>query len=98
MLVEDEAGDVYLLQRALQERQISFELTCFEDGEKAIRRLDAGYVPDLIILDLNLPRRDGFEVLRFIRSRPALVDVPVGIFTSSQAPSDRSRISLIGCP
>jgi CheY-like chemotaxis protein len=96
MLVEDEPGDVYLLEKALRERQISYDLTCFEDGEEAIQGLDAGFVPDLILLDLNLPRRDGFSVLRAIRSRPALVGVPVGVLTSSEAPSDRSRVSLIG--
>jgi len=96
MIVEDDPGDVYLLEKALRSRQISYELTCFEDGEDAIHGLDAGLVPDLILVDLNMPRRDGVDVLRAIRSRPALVGVPVGVFTSSEAPSDRSRISLIG--
>lgn len=96
MLVEDDSGDVYLLEKALRERLISYELTCFEDGEEAIHGLDAGLVPDLILLDLNLPRRDGFDVLRVIRTRPALVGVPVGVLTSSEAASDRSRVALIG--
>jgi two-component system, chemotaxis family, response regulator Rcp1 len=95
VLVEDEPGDVYLLEKALSSRRINYELICFEDGEQAIQGLDT-VIPDLILVDLNLPRRDGFDVLRTIRSRPALVDVPVGVFTSSEAPSDRSRASLIG--
>jgi CheY-like chemotaxis protein len=95
VLVEDEPGDVYLLEKALSDRRINYELTCFEDGEQAMQGLSK-VIPDLILVDLNLPRRDGFEVLRSIRSRPSLVGVPVGVFTSSEAPSDRSRASLIG--
>jgi two-component system, chemotaxis family, response regulator Rcp1 len=95
VLVEDEPGDVYLLEKALSDRRISYELTCFEDGEQAMQGLNS-VIPDLILVDLNLPRRDGFEVLRAIRSRPALVGVPVGVFTSSETASDRSRASLIG--
>lgn len=96
MLVEDEPGDVYLLEKALRDRQIRYELTRFEDGEEAMQGLDAGLVPDLILVDLNLPRRDGYDVLRAVRRRPALVGVPVGVFTSSEALSDRNRVSLIG--
>ncbi len=47
-------------------------------------------------MDLNLPRREGFDVLRAIRGIPRLVDVPVGVFTSSEAPKDRRRTALIG--
>jgi CheY-like chemotaxis protein len=66
MVVEDEAGDVYLLREALSDHRINYELTCFEDGDEAICGLDAGFIPDLILVDLNLPRRDGFDVLRAI--------------------------------
>jgi DNA-binding response OmpR family regulator len=53
-------------------------------------------VPDLIILDLNLPRREGFDVLQTIRSKPAMVGVPIAILTSSDATKDRHRISVTG--
>jgi CheY-like chemotaxis protein len=97
-LVEDEPGDVYLLEKVLKSQNLDYQLTIFEDGDAALGGLasDGGVVPDLILLDLNLPKRDGFEVLRAIRSRPALVGVPIGIFTSSEAAADRSRVSMLG--
>ncbi|MHB8734035.1 MAG: response regulator [Terriglobales bacterium] len=97
-LVEDNPADVYLLEKALQDRQISYELTRHEDGEQAIRALARAdwFTPDLILLDLNLPRREGFDVLRAVRVRPSLVGVPVGILTSSNTAKDRHRVGLIG--
>ncbi|PWU05238.1 MAG: hypothetical protein C5B51_15115 [Terriglobia bacterium] len=69
LLVEDNAGDVYLLEKTLKHRQLSYELIRYADGEQAILglRKDDCRIPDLIILDLNLPRRGGFEVLQTIR-------------------------------
>jgi CheY-like chemotaxis protein len=98
LLVEDNPGDVYLLEKALQARQIRYELVCCEDGEDAIRALAemTDPVPDLILLDLNLPKREGFEVLRSIRNRPRMVGVPVGVFTSSDDAGDRHRVALLG--
>jgi len=98
LLVEDNAGDVYLLEKALKSRQLSYELTRYVDGEQAIRALqkDDCAVPDLIIVDLNLPRRGGFDVLQTIRSKPAMVGIPVGILTSSDAVKDRHRIAVTG--
>ena len=97
-LIEDNQGDVYLLEKALQNRHVIYDLTRHEDGEQAMRALarEDCLVPDLILLDLNLPRREGFEVLREIRMRPSLVGVPVGILTSSDAAKDRHRVALIG--
>jgi len=98
LLIEDNAGDVYLLEKALQSRNLNYKLTCFVDGEQAIRALqsDNHGAPDLIILDLNLPRRDGFDVLQTIRGKPSMVGVPVAILTSSDAAKDRHRVSLTG--
>jgi len=97
-LVEDNAGDVYLLEKTLQNGGIGYELIRYDDGERAINalRADDFIVPDLIILDLNLPRREGFDVLQTIRSKPALVGVPRAILTSSEAVKDRHRIALTG--
>jgi DNA-binding response OmpR family regulator len=97
VLIEDNPGDVYLLEKALKHRAISYQLIRYEDGEQAMRGLAKGtIVPDLILLDLNLPGPEGFDVLRSIRNRPSLVGVPVGIFTSSDAAKDRHRVSLMG--
>jgi len=97
-VVEDNPADVYLLEKALKQNEILFQLTLFTDGEQAIASFsrDDVAVPDLIILDLNLPRREGFDVLHVIRGRPRLVEVPVAILTSSDAVKDRHRIELLG--
>jgi two-component system response regulator len=98
MLVEDNPGDVLLVKKALQEKGIAFELTCFEDGAEALKSLSRqdGSAPDVILLDLNLPMTEGVEVLRRIRSIPGLVGVPVAILSSSASPSDLHRTKLLG--
>ena len=98
LLVEDNPADVYLLEKALKDRHIRYELIHYQDGEQATVALDKddSGVPDLILLDLNLPRRDGFDVLKTVRAKASLVGVPVGILTSSDADRDRHRIALTG--
>ncbi|SPF52259.1 Response regulator receiver protein [Candidatus Sulfopaludibacter sp. SbA4] len=98
VVVEDNSGDVYLLERAIESRNIAYELIRYQDGEQAIRALsaDPAAVPDLFLVDLNLPRREGFDVLRAVRGIPRFVGVPVGVLTSSEAEKDRHRTALIG--
>ena len=93
-IVEDYAPDVFLFQKALHENQVEFELTRFEDGEQAMQALqrrgpDALEIPDLIILDLNVPKIDGMDVLRAIRKDPTMAKVPIAILTSSGALQDK---------
>src|SRR5713226_6609789 len=98
VLVEDNDGDVLLLEKALRARDLPYELVRYEDGEQAIRAIsgEPALTPDVILVDLNLPRREGFDVLRMVRTTPRLVGVPVGVLTSSNATRDRSRTALIG--
>jgi CheY-like chemotaxis protein len=96
VLIEDNDGDVYLLEKALQSRNIAYELIRYEDGEQAIRAISGGAAPDLILVDLNLPRRGGFDVLRVVRQIPRLVGIPVGVLTSLDAAKDSHRTALIG--
>ena len=98
VFVEDNPADVFLVRKALQEKGIKFELTCFDDGQKALKSLaqQGRKAPDLILLDLNLPQTDGVEVLRQIRNMPKLADVPVAILTSSESPADMHRTALLG--
>ena len=97
-LVEDNPADVLLVKKALQEKDIAFNLTCFEDGEEAVKSLlrQDQEEPDVILLDLNLPMTEGVEVLRRIRSIPGLVGVPVAILSSSASPIDVHRTKLLG--
>ena len=94
LLVEDNAGDVRLTREALREADLEVELTAVADGEQALAFLrnegeHAGAPrPDLILLDLNLPRKDGREVLKEIRQDEALRHIPVVILSTSQAEQD----------
>jgi len=94
LLVEDNIGDVRLTQEALKEGRLLVNLTVARDGIEAMDILHqqnsyAGATrPDLVLLDLNLPRKDGREVLREIKADPALKTIPVVILTTSEADAD----------
>ena len=93
LLVEDNSDDALLTQRALQKTDYHVLIDIAEDGVEAIEYLYHIYysgltVPDLIILDLNLPKADGFEVLKKIRSEKKTKAVPVIILTSSREEKD----------
>ncbi len=97
LLVEDNPGDVLLLKEFLKGAKSPFNLHVAEDGEEALLFLnqqDKYHVsprPDLIILDLNLPKVDGFEVLQFVKQNPKLKSIPVIILTSSHAEMDITK-------
>jgi len=97
LLVEDNPGDADLAREALEGSKISNNLFVAEDGEKAMAflRREGPYAgmprPDLVLLDLNLPRKDGREVLSEIKSDPELRAIPVVILTTSQAEEDVCR-------
>jgi chemotaxis family two-component system response regulator Rcp1 len=97
LIVEDNRGDVLLVREALKESNLKFELTHIADGEQAFDYLQRRGVhrnadlPNLVLLDLNLPRRDGWEVLDEIRTMPDLRATPVVILSSSGNPEDRER-------
>ena len=97
LLVEDNPGDARLTREALSLSKVRNNLHRASDGEEAmafLRRQGAFAMmptPDLILLDLNLPRRDGREVLEDIKSDPRLKHIPVVILTSSQAEEDIIR-------
>jgi CheY-like chemotaxis protein len=94
LLVEDNPGDVRLTRELLKESKIGNNLTVIDNGEDALVFLRRGAKypdatpPDLILLDLNLPRKNGHEVLASIKSDPALKRIPVVILTSSKAEED----------
>jgi two-component system, chemotaxis family, response regulator Rcp1 len=97
LLVEDNPGDVRLTREALKEGKVRNNLYVAPDGVEALRFLrredehhDA-VRPDLILLDLNLPRKDGREVLEEIKQDVNLRSIPVVILTSSQAEQDICR-------
>jgi CheY-like chemotaxis protein len=103
VLIEDNPADVLLVQKALEAEGVACEMTEFESGLEALKVLcppegtEANlFVPDAILLDLNTPKSDGFNVLVRIKNTPHLADVPIAIFTSSQAGSDKARSDSLG--
>ena len=97
LLVEDNPGDVRLTREALREGKVRNNLYVAADGVEALRFLrregeHADAVrPDLVLLDLNLPRKDGREVLEEVKADPSLRHIPVVVLTSSQAEQDIAR-------
>jgi two-component system, chemotaxis family, response regulator Rcp1 len=94
LLVEDNPGDVRLTQEALRESRILNRMSVAEDGVEALAflrqegRFAQAPRPDLILLDLNLPKKDGREVLAILKSDPHLRRIPIVILTTSQAELD----------
>ena len=97
LLVEDNDGDVFLTMEALKEAKIANSVRVVHDGVEALEflRRQGKYAtaprPDLILLDLNLPRKDGRQVLREIKDDPSLRRIPVVILTTSKGEEDVLR-------
>jgi chemotaxis family two-component system response regulator Rcp1 len=93
LLVDDSSGDAELFRLALADAQPDCDLLVVSDGEQALATLATGDLPDLMVLDLNLPRLSGHEVLADLRAarEPRLRRLPVVVLTSSAAPADVQR-------
>jgi len=97
LLVEDDPGDVMLVRDAFAERGVVDSLAVVSDGVQALEfvRGEGDYAgarrPDLVLLDLNLPRKNGWEVLAEIKGDAGLATVPVVVLTTSQAEEDILR-------
>jgi CheY-like chemotaxis protein len=100
LLVDDNEADVYLFREAFRAVQRVHELDIARDGEEALRHLHAAggkeHLPDLIMLDLNLPKMDGFEVLRAIRADSKLRAIPVIVLSSSSDEREVRRAYELG--
>lgn len=94
LVVDDNPGDVCLIEEALRDGVMPSRLHSAKDGEEALAFLrgDAPFTgaprPDLVLLDLNMPRMGGLEVLRTIKESPAWKTIPTVVLTSSQAEAD----------
>jgi CheY-like chemotaxis protein len=102
LLAEDNRGDVVLVSEALVAHNIPYELQVAVNGAEAMdfvmRMGKPGEAPcpDILLLDLNLPKIDGHEVLREFRRHPACATTPVIILSSSDRPDDRERVRALG--
>ena len=101
LLVEDNPADADLVHEALVEHGVSCELICLNDGEQAfnfVESIEAGEAPrpDLVILDLNLPRKPGARVLERLRQSSVCSHIPVAVLTSSNNQKDRDEAARLG--
>lgn len=105
LLVEDNPDDVLLVRRAVKKAALAVALQVVEDGDEAVAYLGGSGrygerarhpLPDLVLLDLKLPKRSGLEVLRWVRSQSALDTTPVVVLTSSGEDEDVQRAYALG--
>ena len=101
LVADDDSNDAFLLQRAFSMAHINSHLAFVGDGEEAIRYLrnlnDRQQPPPcLLLLDLKMPRINGFEVLEWVRRQPGLKRLPITVLTSSDSPQDINRAYDLG--
>jgi CheY-like chemotaxis protein len=104
LIIDDDADDRYLMQTAFAENNIQCEIQFVEDGSEVFDFLYrqgkykdvGGELPNLILLDLNMPKKDGRQVLLEIKRSPQFQHIPVIIFTTSKSPDDVRQIYING--
>jgi len=101
VLTEDNAADVFLVRSALEDAGLDFRLHVISDGEQALRFLqtvetDQSACPDVLLLDLNLPKMSGADILRSLRENNYCSASSVVVLTSSDSPQDRARVAQLG--
>ena len=106
LLVDDDLGDQELTRRALRHESLDVDLRIVNDGVEAMEYLtrsgsdhdeQSAPTPDLILLDLNMPRKNGREVLKELRSDASLTRIPVVVLTTSEQEADILRSYDLGC-
>jgi CheY-like chemotaxis protein len=102
LLAEDNLGDIVMVQKALQEYHIPHRLHIVRDGAEALAFVShigepgGSARPDLVLLDLNLPKVDGRQILTEFRKHPECFEAPVIVVSSSDAPRDRASMAELG--
>ncbi len=101
-IIEDNESDVYLIREAMEAIRLPFTLQVVEDGEQAVRFFDQADddpgmpCPALVILDINLPKKQGSDVLRHMRQSRKCANVPVIAVSTSDSAEDRERMTKLG--
>ena len=100
IIIDDNPGDIALTQEAFAENGMPADFTVAMSGDEALELLagvgEEPRLPDLILLDLNLPRINGLEILAFVRRHPRLTSVPTVILTTSNRAQDREQSRKLG--
>jgi len=103
LLVEDNEDDILITKKAIEKRQIMNNLFVVHDGQEALDFLrrtgkyENAPRPGFVLLDLNMPKLDGFEVLKEIKRHPELKSIPIIILTTSERDEDVSKAYALGC-
>jgi chemotaxis family two-component system response regulator Rcp1 len=98
LIIEDNPGDVELIRMALERAELDCEMEVIDDGERAMALVQGrqdrapAHSPDLVLLDLNLPKHSGLEILEAMRANQAFATAPVAVLSSSSSRRDRARI------
>lgn len=97
LLAEDNAFDARYFKRALRHWSLRSKLTVVNDGEAVLERLEASTIaPDILILDINMPRLSGLEALSHIRSQAVYDELPIAIMTTSDSQIDMDEAYMLG--
>jgi CheY-like chemotaxis protein len=97
LLIDDDDDDCELFGEALQEISPESEFSCISDGCEVIRFLEASHeLPQLIFLDINMPRMDGWECLNLLKGHPAFQQIPVFMYSTSSLREDRAKALSLG--
>lgn len=101
-MVEDSKADLFLIRQAIAAAEVNAAVVVVSDGHQAVEFIDNaeagedGACPDLVLLDLNLPKKDGVEVLRHLRNSASCKDALVVVVSSSDSMRDREAVSALG--
>lgn len=96
-LVDDDIDDLEILQEAFERNGFEGQIACAKNGQDFMSQLRRSNLPELIVLDLNMPLKDGFEVLIDLKKSRTFSVVPVVILTASQNKEDEKRCLELGC-
>ena len=102
LLVEDNRADVFLVEEAIKAHAVPVEIHAVEDGAEAVAVIERAetdpeaFCPVMVVLDLNLPKKSGAEVLRLMRESPRFKTLPVIVLTSSDSVRDRTEVARLG--
>lgn len=98
LIVEDNPGDAYIIREMLKDLKLNLSITVAEDGQQALNilKVKQNGSPNLVILDLNLPKINGFEVLSYMKASPTLALIPVVVMTGSLRREDEQRSREMG--
>jgi CheY-like chemotaxis protein len=99
VITDDDAGDRFLIRTAFEEAGININVTEYQNGEELIDYLNGGCKSDspcLVLLDLNMPKKTGIEVLEYVSTNPDICKVPIVVFTTSTDAHDIAKCKELG--